>query len=311
MVVKNGIRRYPFHWRLLLPMYWPIWFGAGVLTLLWLLPARIKSGLARKTAPLAMKAMQRQVHYAKTNISLCFPQWSETQRTKLLNAYFTNQTRTVLDMPLCWWLNKRGINRQVELHDTEAVDALVADGKPVIFLVCHSLTLEHTARALTYRYPMMGYVKHLKNPAVDWLVNHSRLKGDGVLFQRGLPLRALIKQVRAGSILYYFSDEDLGLDSAVFSPFFAQEKATLTSLPKLARLSDATVVPIYGWFDEASQRYQVKFLPAFDPAGDASEKDFAKRLNEQLAEMILLQPDAYMWKLRLFKTVREGKPPVY
>lgn len=62
----------------------------------------------------------------------------------------------------------------------------------------------------------------------------------------------MIRGLREGKSLCYLSDEDLGHEGSVFAPFFGNSKATLAMLPRIARATDAVVIPMTTYYDHLS-----------------------------------------------------------
>ncbi len=103
------------------------------------------------------------------------------------------------------------------------------------------------------------------------------------------------------------SDEDLGLDSAVFANLFAEPKATLYSAGRLAKVTNSLVLPMMTVFDYKRRKYVAKLLPALTnfPSGDHFAD--ATLLNQSIEQMVMLAPEQYMWTLKLFKTRQDGQ----
>ena len=92
----------------------------------------------------------------------------------------------------------------------------------------------------------------------------------------------------------------------MFAPFFAATKATLAMLPRIARRSGATVVPMVTLYDAATDRFDVHFLaPLADYPSEDAVAD-ATRMNRAIEATVRLDPAQYLWKLRLFTTCPAG-----
>ncbi len=300
-----------FTWQLLKPKHWPLWCGIVLLTLLWLLPFQIKNRISRFLGKVMMKVNARQLHNVTANLKVCFPDASHDEQQALISAYFRGYIRALSDLPLCWWGSKKNIRRQIDVNGREQLEQLVANKQGAIILLCHQLSLEQAAQAMALDFPLIGYAKPLKDPLFDWMTYRARIRFGGYVLSRGANMRGLIKDIKNGHMVFYLADEDLGPELSVFSPFFNHQKATLTALPRIARLTKAPVIPCTTWFDANTGRYQVDIGQAFEnyPTGD--EQTDARILNQWLEQALIDHPQNYLWKLRLFKTRPEGSESVY
>jgi Kdo2-lipid IVA lauroyltransferase/acyltransferase len=65
-----------------------------------------------------------------------------------------------------------------------------------------------------------------------------------VLISKANGIKPVLKALKDRLPFYYLPDQDQGRHNAVFVPFFGVPAATLSALPRLAKLTDAQVVPV-------------------------------------------------------------------
>jgi lauroyl-KDO2-lipid IV(A) myristoyltransferase len=121
----------------------------------------------------------------------------------------------------------------------------------------------------------------------------------------------LIRETRAGKVLIYLADEDLGLASSIFAPFFGVPKASIPVLGRMTKACNAVVLPCVSCYDPKLRKYRVKMLPAIEdfPTGDDSID--AAAMNRAIEKTVLECPTQYLWTFRYFQTRPEGEAPVY
>src|SRR5205814_836492 len=68
--------------------------------------------------------------------------------------------------------------------------------------------------------------------------------------------------IKSGKPFYFLPDMDFGARDAIFSPFFGVKTATITALPRLARLTGAAVLPVVT--RQVGHGYVVRFYPAWE-----------------------------------------------
>ncbi len=314
-VKKNSHDKYRFHLALLKPRYWMTWIGLGVFFLVTLLPLSLVDWLGCRIGGLAANKNKKRFDIAKTNLLLCFPEKEESEIEEMVRQHFESQFRSVMHYFILWWRPVSYVRKRIHTEGFEAIDHHQQQGKKVIILITHNVGLEFAGAALSMAYKTVGPYKTMRNPVVDWMVANGRLRfgknHENSLFTREDGLRPLIREVRAGSILGYFADEDLGDKSPVFAPFYGVPKATIPVLGRLAKTCDAVVLPCVCCYQADKKRYLVKLLPKIeDMPGDTDEMD-SKNMNQAIERAIDFCPVQYLWTLRYFQTRPEGEASVY
>jgi KDO2-lipid IV(A) lauroyltransferase len=164
---------------------------------------------------------------------------------------------------------------------------------------------------LAYQFPGTASVySRQKNPVLDRIFMKARTRfGEPHLVSRQEGLRSIIRVIKSGKPFYFLPDMDFGLRDAIFSPFFGVPAATITTLPRLAKLTGAAVLPIVT--RQVGDGYVVKFYPAWTdyPTGDL-EAD-VRRMNAFIEERVLEMPEQYFWAHKRFKTRPPGEPSPY
>lgn len=293
------------------PKYWLTWLMLLLSFMIFLLPAKVTDKLANHLGDFLRKANKKRVKIASCNINKCFPELSELQKEYRLNEHFRAQARSVLHYGFILWGSRRTAEKRIELYGMEHIEASHAEGKGAIIMTVHSVGLESAVSALTRYYKTSGPFKSMKNPVIDWMVARARSRFGGVLYTREAGLRPIIKDVRAGYIMCYLSDEDLGAEQSIFVPFFGVPKATIPVLGRLARTCKANVLPCISCYDQQQAKYHVHVLPKIENFPQKNDQLDALAMNQAVEELVRLCPEQYFWTLKLFKTRPEGEQRFY
>jgi lauroyl/myristoyl acyltransferase len=191
--------------------------------------------------------------------------------------------------------------------------AAQAAGRPIVVLTGHFAALEIGGVMLSRELPMAAFIKPAKNRVVDWFMTRGRrrFRAAANVFLREQGLRPVVRALKAGSALYYLPDEDFGPERSVFLPFLGTEAATITALPRLAKLAGAAVIPCFTRRLSARAGYEIVLEPPLDnfPSGD--DLADARRMNQVLERAVRAAPEQYMWTLKLFRTRPGGAPSPY
>ena len=301
----------PFSRRFLAPRFWLTWLGLGALRLLACLPSAVRTGLGDLFGDLIFTHHRKRRRIVLTNLAWCFPELDEAHRRRMARAYSRHMARTFIDYGLLWWGSERRLERLLALEGEEHLQECVRQGRPVILLTCHNAALDFGAAALTRVHPSVGLIKEARNPLIDWVMARGRTRFKGILYRREQGMRPVVRAIRAGHAFYYLPDEDLGPDNSVFVPFFKVQTATITALPRLARLCGAAVMPYTTYYRAEDGRYVARVFPPLEAFPGEDEVEDAARMNRELEGLIRLAPEQYMWSLRIFQTRPNGEPNPY
>ncbi|MDE3009580.1 MAG: lipid A biosynthesis acyltransferase [Pseudomonadota bacterium] len=272
------------------------------IALLWLiqwLPQRAINGLAAVLAPLVRRT--RAARTARINLRLCFPELAEPARAHLEGAYFRALVRSFLELGFVWFASPARIRERVKFRGMDNYHA-VADG-PVIWLAMHAVGLEMAGARIGLDFRGVGFFTPHKNPVLDRVIRHARDRlGDVVMVDRRDGLRPLVRAVRDGRRLYFLPDMDFGERDSIFVPFFGIPAATVTTLPRLVRLTGARVLPCVVSQLPGSGGYEIEFLPAWQDFPGADLEGDVRRMSAFVEEQVRRRPDQYFWGHKRFRT---------
>jgi KDO2-lipid IV(A) lauroyltransferase len=285
-----------------------------VVALLWLLhllPLGAIAAIGRGLGALLWHLAKERRHVVRTNLRLCFPAMPEGPREALAREHVKLVTRSFLERSLAWWASAERIRRLVRIDGLETFKALAAK-RPTILLVPHFVGLDMCATRLALEINAVSIYANQNNAVLNRLLLHGRSRfGEQLLLSRQDGVRATIKAMRAGRPFYYLPDQDYGARDAIFTPFFGVLAATITGLPRLARLGDAAVVPCIAHMLEGGQGYVLSIgEPWADFPGGDIEAD-TLRMNQAIEQFVLAMPAQYYWVHKRFKTRPPGGQRLY
>jgi len=314
-VKDSNLHLYRFRAGLLHPKHWSTWAALGVYFLFTLLPMPVLDRVGNRLGEYAAKKNRKRFNIARVNLSLCFPAKSEQDIEDMVLEHFRAQLRSAMHLFIVWWRPVFMVRRKIVREGFDQIDHYRQQGKQVIVLLCHSVGLDFAVASISMDYNTNGPYKPMRNEVIDFMFTHGRsrfgAKFGGKLFTREDGLRPLIKETRAGKVLIYLADEDLGGENPVFAPFFAEPKATIPVLGRMAKVCNAVVLPCVSCYDPEIRKYRVKMLPVIEdfPSGDDVVDSTA--MNKAIESGVLECPSQYLWTFRYFQTRPEGEAPVY
>ena len=291
------------------PREWPAWLGIGAG---WCL-AHLPWGLARAIAPalgaLLRVAMRSRRRAVEVNLALCFPELDAAARSRLLHANFRALGLSVFEFLRAWWGPLHPLERGFELRGAEHVERVRAEGRGVLLISPHFMTLEICTRLLCGALPVAGMYRPHDSAALDWAVRQGRLRHAAAMFARD-ELRAAIRHLKGGGILWFAPDQETRRGDSVFVPFFGQPAKSLTSTHAMARLSGARVLPL---FHERlpDGRYRVEIGAPLEDFPSADAVADTARSMAVVEAAIRRAPEQYLWLHKRFKTRPDGGPSPY
>ncbi|HSW92739.1 MAG TPA: LpxL/LpxP family Kdo(2)-lipid IV(A) lauroyl/palmitoleoyl acyltransferase [Gammaproteobacteria bacterium] len=292
------------------PIYWPAWLGIGILWLITRLPIRCRLMLGKCIGRMIYAFPGKLKHITETNINLCFPELSIEARKKLAKDNFESLGIGVIEAAMGWWLPDDKLKHLFKVHGLEYVEQALARGKGIILLGPHFMCLEMVGRLLSTHYSFAVMYRPHKKRLIAFIQERFRQKHYMQIIPRNR-IRELIRALNNNVAIWYAYDVDGGRKSSVFAPFFGVPTASLTSVSRLVKMSDAAIVPISFYRRDDNFNYDVVLYPPIEnvPTGDL-EKD-ATILNKALERAIREKPEQYVWQYKRFKTRPEGESRIY
>lgn len=285
-------------------------FGVFVLWLVHLLPFRvivaIGNGLGTILYPLA--TARRRV--GDTNLKLCFPDKDDEAREKLLRSHFKLFCRGLIERSILWWSSAEYISGLIRVEGAEHFEAL--QGTPSILLTPHFVGMDAGGQWIAQHTDTVCMYANQKSRYLTGLLLRKRARfRNQHLYSRQQGLRPILKGMRAGMPFIYPPDQDQGVKDGAFIPFFGVPAATMTSVPRIAQMTGAKVVPSITRVLPGGEGYVLKFYPAWEnyPSGDDIAD--ARRMNAFIEQRILEMPEQYFWLHKRFKTRPEGEAGFY
>jgi KDO2-lipid IV(A) lauroyltransferase len=285
------------------------WTGVFVLWLVHFLPLSWIGAIGAGLGSVLYRFGRGRV--TRVNLELCFPEMSERERHDLGLRHFRMLGRNAVELSVMVWGSEKQLLELIHVEGLEHLKAAAEGGKPVIALAPHFIGLNMGGIRVAYEYPGTSSVySKQKNPVLDRIFLKARTRfGNPHLVSRQEGLRSIIRVIKSGKPFYFLPDMDFGIRDAIFSPFFGVPTATITALPRLAKLTGAKVIPVIT--RQVGSGYVVRFYPAWEdyPTGDV-EAD-VRRMNAFIEDRVREMPEQYFWAHKRFKTRPPGEPSPY
>ena len=283
----------------------PIKFGLTLIKAISKLPISTinRIGGVFRTAAYYLLKNRRKV--GLLNLKLCFPNWSDKQCDDLIRQHFKELFCSGLAYGLIFETPAKRLCDIVKIRGLDNFDKF-RNQRPVILLAPHFLALDIGANRLTLETPGYSIYSAQRSEYLTEAIKDARLRfikdQGGEIFSRQEGLKNIVRKMKNTNIpFYYLPDQDMDEKNSVYVPFFAHPTcATLDTLPKLVKLTNAVVIPMATYREE--NNFVVELFPAWDNYPNGSIEEDIAFMNRFIETMILKHPSQYLWLHKRFKT---------
>jgi KDO2-lipid IV(A) lauroyltransferase len=299
------LRRY---WQ---PRHWPAWLFILWLKLTALLPWRATVALHYQLGRGLWHLLPRSRRVMLRNLEACFPQLTAAEVEALGRKHFRNLGASIGEVALAWFGNAPWARPPVRVEGIEHLHAALAGGRGVILFTGHFTPVEIATQFLKPLIPLFAFMFTPRNsPVLDAMQTRGRLRTGHVPLP-STAIRGLVRQLQRNAVVWYAPDLAYVSSSAQLVPFFGEPAMTNTGASRLARLSGATVVPLYFRRLDGGAGYLLRFAapPPNFPSDDVLED--TRRLTAVLEDFIRECPEQYFWTQRKFKNRGPELPDIY
>ncbi len=284
--------------------------GVFILWLMHFLPFRVLVWIGTGLGSLLYLFAAERRRVGAINLKLCFPDLSEEARTKLLREHFRMFTRGLIERSILWWSSAEYINSLIRVEGVAHFEAI--QGKPAILLTPHFVGMDAGGQWIAQHTDTVCMYANQKNVYLTELLLQKRARfRNQHLYSRQQGLRPILKGMRAGMPFVYPPDQDQGVKDGAFIPFFGVPAATMTSVPRIAQMTGATVLPCITRLLPGAAGYVLTFYPAWENYPSGNDIADTRRMNEFIEQRILEMPEQYFWLHKRFKTRPEGEEKFY
>ncbi len=246
---------------------------------------------------------------AEINLRIAFPEASDREITRLIKSCFKNMGIGGFEQALNWWQS----DRLLKLCEIEGAEHLIPpEGKGIILLSAHFTCLEIPGPTLIQHLPVPFQVmyKHAHNKLFDSFMYYHRARLYEAVVDYHKPI-AMIRGLKKGNAAWYAPDQDFRGKDMIFVPFFGVPASTLTAPARLAKMTGVPVVPYYIKRKPKGEGYKLVILPPLKNFPTGNDEEDALRINQTLEELILHNPEQYLWLHKRYKNRPEGEPAIY
>jgi KDO2-lipid IV(A) lauroyltransferase len=293
--------------------YAAVWL---ILKTLGALPRTVARVFAASVTSLLFRLQPKLGMTAEFNLRMAFPDWTEAERKEVTRKMVRNLGWMAAEFARFPRLTKENIEKVVILEGHENFLEGQRRGHGVLYLTGHigAWELSSFAHAL-YGYPLHYLARPLDNQRLDALINQYRGSSGNRPIFKNESARVMLKILKGSGTIGILADQNTMPEEGVFVDFFGKSACATTGIARVALHTDAAVVPGYAYWDQAMQKYRLRFEPPVDLVRtDDAERDVfrnTQRFAKTIEEIIRKHPDQWVWIHKRWKTRPKGEPALY
>ncbi|RBW48133.1 lysophospholipid acyltransferase family protein [Marinobacter sp. F3R11] len=241
------------------------------------------------------------------NLSICFPELSQTDHAAMAKESLMNTGMTMLEVPLMWeWPVEKCFNLVRETEGLELIDEAMADGSGLILLAPHLGNWELAGLFFSSRYKMAALYSPPNMPEFeDYMIRVRGRLGSELVRGDRRGLARLTSILREGGVAGILPDQSPRGKGNAFAPFFGMDVKTMTLVSKLMQRTGAKALVTYAERLENAGGFRI-VVRETEPGLDSKDPVTATTaLNRTVEQCIRNIPAQYQWE---YKRMRHRPP---
>lgn len=249
---------------------------------------------------------------ARVNIAICFPELNARQQDALVRSSLIALGKTYAEMGMSWmWPIPKVQKLITQVEGMQYLQKALDDKNGIILIAPHLgnwEVLNHFFRQYLF---MTVMYKPAKIAALDKFIFKTRKRVDvGLVPADRSGVEALYQLLADKGVVAVLPDQEPGLKSGVFAPFFSQQALTGKLIGELANNTPAYLLCCYAK-RLADGSYGVVLKPAQAEVRNPDPLVAASALNHSIEECIRDCPEQYQWGYKRFRRQPEGRSNFY
>ena len=227
---------------------------------------------------------------------------SEAELDWLTREHFSTLVANLLSSLKLSYMPEAEVLARLETRGMEKIDALLKEGKGLIYAGCHMGNWEVLSQTtiLGPGVKSAGMYQALGNPYLNAHIRHRRSRSVFTLFDRKDGFQTPAAWLREGNALGILADQHAG-DGGVWCPFFGRLASTTTLPALLGRRTGAPVVPL-SVETIGPARWRMVCGEAMTMTKGMNVDSATASLNQALEEGIRHSPADWFWVHNRWKT---------
>lgn len=285
------------------PKFWPSWVGVSFLWLISQLPWGWQMRAGATIGKVLYHLIPKRRAVCLTNLGIAFPDKSATDIESIAKSHFESLGKGLFDAAFSWWGNEKPLLALSHINGLEYLDKALESQRPIIFLSSHFTSLEVSGSILADRLESCFVFR----PHQNELLNHISIQRREARFGKTIAkdnIRGMVRMLKKGVAVWYAPDQHFQGKNHLMIPFFGIKAPTNPATSRLAKLSNALVIPIHCTRSDAHSStvgYTLHIMPPLENFPSDDIYDDTLHINKIIEQQITTHTEQYLWTHKRYK----------
>lgn len=245
----------------------------------------------------------RENKISKKNIDLVFPKQSQKTKNHLRKKSTIETLKTLLESPKIWQLPPNKVEQLViHIEGKSLIDQALAENLGVILALPHLGSWELLGFWVSLHYTTTSLYRRSNFPIIDRTIQNARSKnGANLVPNTNKGVITLVRGLKNRHVTCILPDQDPGKSGNVFANFFNIPTRTSTLTPKLSQKTGAKIIMACMIRQKDKRGFTLTFSKPNKRVYDDNLEVSVAALNLSMEQIILKNPEQYMWSYNRFK----------
>ena len=230
------------------------------------------------------------------NLSRALPKLSEKEKIQIINTKWNNYGKILAEYVFIKnFIKSKRFNEKIIIKNQDELENIKKDSSPVIFISGHfnyfelmALYLEKSGINLAAIYRPLN--NKFLNPIMEYIRKNYICKNQ---IKKGISgTKSLLKLFREGTSVALMIDQRVS--EGIRSKLFNNDALTTTIPAQFVKKFNAKIVPIYIERD-LENKFTIEINKSIEFSKNETLESITLKLNKILEEMILRNPDQWIW----------------
>ena len=273
------------------------------------MPLRIIHSLALIWGSMLFYLPNRARNTTLKNLSVCFPDLSNVEISRLAKESLTSTASTIMEMGKSWMLPiDKTYSLVTQVEGLKELRQAVNGKQGVILLAPHLSNWEIFGMYVCQNITSTFMYQPPKLPALDRLLQRTRSRGGINLApadRKGVSL--VVKALQRGEMVGILPDQVPNDEGGEFANFFGKQALTMTLVSKLLNRSQAKVFCGFVVRLPKSEGFKLTIREADQSIYDKDLITSVGGLNKSVEDCVHMAADQYQWEYKRFRRQPDGK----
>ncbi len=269
------------------------------------IPISFSLWLGRRFGSIAFMVNRKRRLIAYANLKSAFSkEKSPRELRRITKAVYQNLAQTFIEILNLTKINKRYVDKYVEISPFERLENASKSGRGTILLTAHFGDWELSSlTSAVIGYPITVLVREQKMKRLNELLNRLRESKGCKVIRKGMSTKNILKALHDKNIVGILADQDAG-KNGVFVNFFGRPTSTHVGPAEIANRTNSLILPSF--IVRLKGPYHKVFLEEYidykQMSGVDSTKEVLQKFADVLESYIRQYPDQWLWQHKRWKS---------